>query len=85
MSGKTSSAAKNRYNAKAYDQIPLRVKKGQKEIIQKRAEQLNKSVNGYITDLIEEDLAVCNLLEERIKKAATIHINKKQAQDHLMR
>lgn len=64
MSGKTSSAAKNRYNAKAYDQIPLRVKKGQKEIIQKRAEQLNKSVNGYITDLIEEDLAGSDLLEE---------------------
>lgn len=63
MSGKTSSAAKNRYNAKAYDQIPLRVKKGQKEIIQKRAEQLNKSVNGYITDLIEEDLAGSDLAE----------------------
>lgn len=63
MSGKTSSAAKNRYNAKAYDQIPLRVKKGQKEIIQKRAEQLNKSVNGYITDLIEEDLAGSDLVE----------------------
>ncbi len=63
MSGKTSSAAKNRYNAKAYDQIPLRVKKGQKEIIQKRAEHLNKSVNGYITDLIEEDLAGSNLME----------------------
>lgn len=63
MSGKTSSAAKNRYNAKSYDQIPLRVKKGQKEIIQKRAEQLNKSVNGYITDLIEEDLAGSDLAE----------------------
>lgn len=63
MSGKTSSAAKNRYNSKAYDQIPLRVKKGQKEIIQKRAELLNKSVNGYITDLIEEDLAGNDLAE----------------------
>ena len=63
MSGKTSSAAKNRYNAKAYDQIPLRVKNGQKEIIQKRAEQLNKSVYGYITDLIEEDLAGIDLAE----------------------
>ena len=63
MSGKTSSAPKNRYNAKAYDHIPLRVKKGQKEIIQKRAEQLNKSVNGYITDLIEEDLAGSDLVE----------------------
>lgn len=53
-----------KYNAKAYDRIEIKVKKGQKEIIQKRAEQLNKSVNGYITDLIEEDLAGSNLLEE---------------------
>lgn len=57
MGGKTSSAVKNRYNAKAYDQIPLRVKKGEKEIIQKRAEKLGKSVNGYIVDLIEQDLS----------------------------
>lgn len=56
MGGKTSTAVKNRYNAKAYDQIPLRVKKGEKEIIQKRAEKLGKSVNSYITDLIAEDL-----------------------------
>ena len=52
-----------KYNAKAYDRIEIKVKKGQKEIIQKRAEQLNKSVNGYITDLIEEDLAGSNLME----------------------
>ena len=65
-----------KYNAKAYDRIEIKVKKGQKEIIQKRAEQLNKSVNGYITDLIEEDLAGSNLLEEWIEKAAAIHIKK---------
>ncbi|TCL61325.1 hypothetical protein [Allofournierella massiliensis] len=52
-----------KYNAKAYDRIEIKVKKGQKEIIQKRAEQLNKSVNGYITDLIEEDLAGSDLAE----------------------
>ena len=56
MGGKTSTTVKNRYNAKAYDQIPLRVKKGEKDVIQKRAEQLGKSVNGYIVDLIEEDI-----------------------------
>ena len=50
-------------NAKAYDRIEIKVKKGQKEIIQKRAELLNKSVNGYITDLIEEDLAGSDLAE----------------------
>ncbi|MFQ8997173.1 hypothetical protein [Allofournierella massiliensis] len=52
-----------KYNAKAYDRIEIKVKKGQKEIIQKRAELLNKSVNGYITDLIEEDLAGSDLAE----------------------
>lgn len=61
---KASGQAVNRYSKKAYDDVRVRVKKGQKEIIQKRAEQLNKSVNGYITDLIEEDLAASNLLEE---------------------
>lgn len=61
---KASGQAVNRYSKKAYDDVRVRVKKGQKEIIQKRAEQLNKSVNGYITDLIEEDLAGSNLLEE---------------------
>lgn len=61
---KASGQAVNRYSKKAYDDVRVRVKKGQKEIIQKRAEQLNKSVNGYITDLIEEDLAGSSLLEE---------------------
>lgn len=61
---KASGQAVNRYSKKAYDDVRVRVKKGQKEIIQKRAEQLNKSVNGYITDLIEEDLASSDLLEE---------------------
>lgn len=61
---KASGQAVNRYSKKAYDDVRVRVKKGQKEIIQKRAEQLNKSVNGYITDLIEEDLAGGDLLEE---------------------
>ena len=30
----SSSAVKNRYNAKAYDQLPIRVPKGQKATIQ---------------------------------------------------
>ena len=53
---KARGQAVNRYSKKAYDDVRLRVKKGQKEIIQKRAEELNKSVNSYIVDLIEEDL-----------------------------
>ena len=56
MMGKTSVEAKERYNKKAYDDIRLRVKHGLKEPIQARAESLGKSLNGYITDLIEADL-----------------------------
>ena len=58
--GKTSSAVKNRYNAKAYDQLPLRVKKGQKELIQAHASKLGKSVNSYIVELIEQDMSLNN-------------------------
>lgn len=53
---KASGQAVNRYSKKAYDDVRLRVKKGQKEIIQERASELGKSVNGYIVDLIEEDI-----------------------------
>lgn len=60
---KASGQAVNRYSKKAYDDVRVRVKKGQKEIIQKRAEQLNKSVNSYITDLIEKDLTGSDLAE----------------------
>lgn len=54
--GKTSVAVKEKYNKKAYDDIRLRVKKGKKEEIQKRADELGKSLNSYVVDLIEEDL-----------------------------
>lgn len=53
---KASGQAVNRYSKKAYDDVRVRVKKGQKEIIQKRAERLGKSINSYIVDLIEKDI-----------------------------
>lgn len=58
---KASGQAVNRYSKKVYEDIRLRVKKGEKEIIQNRANELNKSINGYITDLIEEDLKKANV------------------------
>ena len=36
--GKTSSAVKDRYNAKVYDEIKVRVEKGRKESIRAHAE-----------------------------------------------
>lgn len=53
---KTSSAVKSRWNAKAYDQIIVRVKKGDKDSIKAFAEQNGESLNGYIVRLIEEDM-----------------------------
>ena len=54
--GKTSSAVKDRYNAKAYDELKIRVPKGQKEAIKIHAEANGESVNGYINRLIDEDM-----------------------------
>ncbi|MCL2054090.1 MAG: antitoxin [Oscillospiraceae bacterium] len=54
---KTSSAVKNRYNAKAYDRITTLVKKGEKEKIKAHAEKLGKSLNAYMNDLIKEDMS----------------------------
>lgn len=56
MGGKTSTEAKNRYNAKAYDQIPLRVPKGQKEVIQEHAKSQGESTNAFIIRAIKQTM-----------------------------
>ena len=56
--GKTSNAVKDRYNAKAYDDIRLRVPKGQKEKIQMYAESRGETVNGFINRLIVEAMGL---------------------------
>lgn len=53
---KTATQAKNDYAKKAYDDIRLQVKKGQKEIIRSRAKSLGMSLQGYINNLIERDM-----------------------------
>ena len=76
MGGKTSTTAKNRYNAKAYDQIPLRVPKGQKEIIQEHAKTQGESTNAFITRAIREtmqkdgaDVSVLELVADANKES----------------
>ena len=54
--GKTSSAVKNRYNAKAYDQLPIRVPKGRKAEIEAYAQGRGESVNGLVNLLLREAL-----------------------------
>lgn len=54
--GRTSSAAKAKYNAKAYDRIEVTVKKGLRELIRSHAERQGLSINGYINNLIQYDM-----------------------------
>ena len=54
---KTSSAVKDRYNAKAYDEIKVRVPKGRKADIQAHAERHDGgSVNKFVTRAIAEQM-----------------------------
>ncbi len=48
--------AVKKYNEKSYDEIKLRVKKGNKEIIQKYAVNNNETVNGMINRLLENEI-----------------------------
>lgn len=54
--GKTSSAVKDRYNAKTYDEIKVRVPKGRKDFIQAHAESQGESVNAFINRAINNQM-----------------------------
>lgn len=45
-----------RYNKKAYDRIEIKVKKGRKAEIFSYAASLGKSVNQFITELIDKEM-----------------------------
>ena len=54
---KTSAEVKNRYNAKAYDRIPVIVPKGKKAIIEEHAKAHgDKSTNAFVNRAIEETM-----------------------------
>lgn len=48
--------ANEKYNAKAYDQIKVLVKKGKRDVIRQYAESKGLSLNGYINKLIRDDM-----------------------------
>lgn len=48
--------ANQKYNNKAYDQVKIVVKKGEREKIKAFAELKGMSLNGYITKLIYDDM-----------------------------
>lgn len=54
--GKPSTAAQNRYIAKAYDRVNLTLPKGRKDEVKAHAEQHGESLNGFIQRAIEETI-----------------------------
>lgn len=54
--GKTSSAVKDRYNSKAYDNVRLRLYKGQKDLLQSHAAGRGESLNAWINRAIKKQL-----------------------------
>lgn len=48
--------AVKKYNEKSYDEIKVRVKKGNKTVIQQYAESNNETVNGLINRLLESEI-----------------------------
>lgn len=46
-----------KYNAKAYDRIELKVPKGKKEEIKKTADKCGRSLNGFISEAIDEKMS----------------------------
>lgn len=63
--GKTSSAVKDRYNAKAYDEIKIRVPKGEKDRIKAHCDAAGESVNGFICKAIQMAISQENGADER--------------------
>lgn len=45
-----------KYNAKAYDEIKIRVYKGEKEKIKSHAESNGESLNGFVKRAIDETM-----------------------------
>ncbi len=48
--------AVKKYNEKSYDEIKVRVKKGNKEIIQEYAQSNHETVNSMINRLLENEV-----------------------------
>ena len=53
---KAQQEAVARYNAKSYDRIELKVKKGRKDIVKAHAESKGESLNGFINRAIDETI-----------------------------
>lgn len=57
--GKSQTKAKNKYNEKTYDRIPIVVKKGVKDIWKSEAERQGLSLNGFICKAVGRYINEC--------------------------
>ena len=53
---KAGQKAVDKYIAKAYDQFPIRFKKGERDKYKEHAESKGKSLNALIIELLEDDM-----------------------------
>lgn len=56
LQGKSSTRAKNKYNAKNYDDLRIVVPKGEKERIRAHAQERQESLNGFVKRAIDETM-----------------------------
>lgn len=61
--------ANEKYNAKAYDEIKVRVPKGRKEAIQTVAEGNGESVNGFINRVLSAEIERLRFSEQTTEQA----------------
>lgn len=54
--GRTSTEVKNRYNAKAYDRIELKVYKGDKDKYKEAASSKGMSLNEFIRYCVDKEI-----------------------------
>lgn len=56
IKGNSQTRAKNKYNAKTYDDLRIVVKKGRKDVIKAHAESRGESLNGFVNRAIDETM-----------------------------
>ena len=64
---KPTNAVKDRWNAKAYDDVRVRIPKGRKADVEAYAKQQGESVNGMINNYLR---SVLNMSEEEWKRTS---------------
>ena len=62
---KTSNAVKDRWNAKAYDDLRIRIQKGRREDVEAYAKEHGESVNGLVNGFLRD---ILNISEEDWKR-----------------